>query len=295
MGNEGYTYGEWIGAAAAGRGVLDWLSERYPHASAAVWETRIDGGEVLLDGAPALPRQILRAGQRLEWKRPPWLEPEVPLHFELLHEDAHVIAVAKPSGLPTQPAGGFHAHTLQALVQARFPGADPLHRLGRGTSGIVLFARSPEARSQLSRALREGGMLKVYRTLAGGQPPWDERRIEVPIGPVPHPMLGTLHAASPEGRPARSHAFVIERRAEETLLDVRIETGRPHQIRIHLAAVGHPLVGDPLYRVGGVPAPDALPGDEGYLLHAMTLGFPHPATGWFELHAPPPAALRPRR
>jgi 23S rRNA pseudouridine1911/1915/1917 synthase len=266
--NQGYSYKEQVGAEAAGSSVLAWLSRRYTHSTVDVWLQRIAAGELLLDGIVAAPDQLLRAGQSLVWNRPSWEEPPVPLHYEVLHEDEHVLAVCKPSGLPTQPGGGYLEHTLQRLVQRRYPEAVPLHRLGRGTSGIVLFARSEVARRELSAAFRDGRVTKIYRTLVSGSPAWDELDIDVPIGPVPHPLLGTVHAASPAGKASRSLARVVERRSDGTLLDVQIFTGRPHQIRIHMAAVGHPLVGDPLYLPGGHPRPDVLPGDEGYFLHA---------------------------
>jgi 23S rRNA pseudouridine1911/1915/1917 synthase len=119
--------------------------------------------------------------------------------------------------------------------------------------------------------------------------------ITTPIGPAPHPLLGSVHAASPQGKPSLSQVTVLERRADSFLCDVRIATGRPHQIRIHLAAAGHPLTGDPLYGPGGLPGPDsrALPGDPGYLLHAAELSFCHPADGrTVVLACEPPPQLR---
>lgn len=277
--NDGFRYAESVGVPDAGRSLLSHLTARYAHSTGAEWAARIAGGLVIVDGRACAPETLLRSGQTVAWNRPPWEEPAAPLGFAVLHEDAAVLAVSKPAGLPTLPGAGFLEHTLLHQVRRRFPSAAPVHRLGRWTSGVVLFALGRDAARSLERAWRERRVLKVYRAVVDGRPALDSFAVEVPIGPVPHPGLGTVHAASPSGRPARSAVSVLERRGRTSLVEVRIETGRPHQIRIHMAACGHPLAGDPLYAAGGGARPGAVPGDGGYLLHALRLGLPHPATG----------------
>lgn len=294
--NRGYTYREQIGRRAAGRSVLDHLVATHGHSDVAVWSARLAAGEVDRDGVLADGHEMLADGQVIAWRRPPWDEADVPLHFDVAHDDADVLVVSKPAGLPTMAAGGFLEHTLLTIVRERFGDVHAVHRLGRFTSGLVLFARSHDAGAAMARAWRTQAVTKDYRALVAGDPNWDQREIAVRIGPVPHPALGTVHAASADGRPAHSVATVVERRGDTALVDVRISTGRPHQIRIHLAAAGHPLTGDPLYAVGGRPRPVApgLPGDGGYLLHAHRLQLAHPRGGVLSLDAPLPAALRSR-
>ncbi len=293
--NGGYDYRIKVGSREAGESLLDFLAGRYSHSSRAAWRDRIAERLVSVDGRSAAPGDLLAEGQEVVWHRPPWEEPEVPLVYAVLHRDEDLLAMAKPSGLPTVPAGGFLDHTLLHLVRRRYPEASPVHRLGRGTSGIVLFARTPAAGAAIARGWRSGGVTKVYRALASGHPARDVFAVDVPIGPVPHALLGTIHAASAEGRPAVSRVRVLERRETTTLVEVRIETGRPHQIRIHMAAAGHPLAGDPLYAPGGGirPGETALPGDTGYRLHHGRLIVPHPAGGtMLDLACLPPAILR---
>jgi 23S rRNA pseudouridine1911/1915/1917 synthase len=291
--NDGFEYREQVGPAAAGRTVLEHLTLRYRHSSEATWRERIDAGQVSLAGATATPEAVLSAGQWLAWRRPPWQEPDVPLVFAVLYRDAHLLAVAKPRGLPSVPGGGFLEHTLLHRVRRLDRDAAPVHRLGRGTSGLVVFARTAQARAALARAWREQRVERDYRALVAGIPP-RELTIDAAIGPVSHPRLGRVHAASPDGKPSLSHVRVVALREGNALVDVRIATGRPHQVRIHLAAAGHPLVGDPLYGPGGRPLADAgLPGEPGYRLHAGRLRFDHPATGSaLELECLPPPDLR---
>ena len=181
--------------------------------------------------------------------------------------------------------GGFLENTLLRLVQQQNPNANPVHRLGRATTGIVLFAKTSQAAAQLSADWNTPRVQKIYRALAQGVAQQDAYDIQTPIGLVPHPLLGSVWAANPNGRPggkpSKSVAKVISRTAGTTTFEVRLYSGRPHQIRIHLASIGHPLVGDPLYGPSGQPLETlpGLPGDGGYLLHAQFLKFPHPISG----------------
>ena len=292
--NGGFEYREEIGPDAAGRTVLGWLTARYRHSTEALWRDRLAAGEVRLDGEVALATDVLQPGQSLVWRRPPWEEPAAPLSFAVLYRDEHLLAVAKPRGLPSVPNGGFLEHTLLLRVRRLHPEAVPMHRLGRGTSGLVLFARTEAARRHVAAEWRAGRVEKTYRALVAGTPSSDSFAVDVPIGLVAHPRLGRVHAASPAGRPALSHVRVLTRRGGATLVEVAIPTGRPHQIRIHLAAAGYPLAGDPLYVAGGIPGPrPALPGEGGYLLHAHRLALAHPSGGdRLVLECAPPPDLR---
>ena len=293
--NHGFTYTGITGPRDEGMSLLEHLVARHAHTPEAAWCERIEAGLVLLDGERTRAETRLARGQQVAWVRPPWEEPEVPLSFAVLYEDEDLVAVAKPSGLPAQPNGGFLEHTLLHLVRMRHPEASPIHRLGRGTSGIVVFSLNRTANRALCETLRQREAHKVYRALVQGHPAVDTFTVDAPIGPVPHAALGTVHAASPDGKIAHSHMQVLDRREADALLEVRIETGRPHQIRIHTAVCGHPLVGDPLYAPGGGIRTDtgARPGDTGYLLHAFRIGLPHPRTGaWLDLECQPPPGLR---
>jgi 23S rRNA pseudouridine1911/1915/1917 synthase len=279
--NSGWIYRARVAADGAGASVLAFHVERYRHSDEAAWRAAIDSGHVLVNGRRVSPEQTLAAGDALEFHRAPWREPEAPESFEVAFEDEHVLVVVKPANLQVLPAGPFSARTLLALVRASDASrreAAPAHRLGRGTSGLIAFGKTALARSSLSRQLRELTLGKTYLAWVEGARPPTSFAARQPIARIPHGPL-TIHAAAEHGRPSLTRVRVLRRAGVRTLVAAQPITGRPDQIRIHLAAAGAPIVGDPLFGAGGVPKSDAPPGAGGYLLHSACLSFDHPQSG----------------
>lgn len=297
--NQGWTYFDRVKPAAVGQTVLSYYTSRYQHSTCEEWRSRIEQGQILLNGQPVTPQTPLAVG-KLAYFRLPWPEPVVPMDFGVLYEDEDFWAITKPSGLPVLPGGGFLEHTLLHQMRSRYPDETPVpvHRLGRGTSGAILVAKSQAAREMLSQQFRVRSLSKVYRALVGPATV-DELSCrftcDYPIGKLAYEGLSYLYGHCKGGLASKSEGKVLRRNSDSTLVEVSILTGRPHQIRIHLAAAGFPMLGDPLYAVGGVPIAGgtAMPGDCGYHLHAHRLRFSHPRTGkTLRVVAEPPDILR---
>ena len=302
--NKGFRYSNHIDRDAAGESVLTFYTTRYCHSTQLEWLDRIARGAVRVDGQRVACDAVLCAGQVVTYERAPWTEPDTPTTFAVLQADDQIVAVDKPAGLPVLPGGHRLQCTLLALVRARFAGEvppSPVHRLGRGTSGIVLFARTKDALRVLTAAFAERRVTKLYRALVCGVGLPRERQVDVPVGRVSYPPTGYLYAATAEGAPSRSVFRLLHEDRErcQSIIEVRLVTGRTQQIRIHTAAIGHPLVGDPLYVSGGGPAAlvagarAALPGDCGYHLHATRLAFRDPTSQRpVDIVSPAPPLLR---
>lgn len=250
--------------APEGTTVLSYYSTAHPHFSAELWRLRIRSGLVWLDGHQVKDENAeVCSGQILEYHRPPWVERPVPsLGMDsVLYEDEHVLLINKPSGLPVLPCAEFMDNTMLAMARklSACDNLTPIHRLGRGTSGTMLWAKTERARKELSRGMMQRSFKKVYLAIVQGKLPVRQMlSINQKIGPVPYSALAhtkSIFAASDEGKEATSHvtALDINEQLNLSLVKVRIETGRAHQIRIHMAFVGHPLLGDPLYVSGGLP------------------------------------------
>lgn len=315
--NQGWTYRDRIGPDAVGLGLVAYYSVRYGHSSPECWQQRLGNGEISCNGLVTRQDRRLESGDRLLWRRPSWWEGAVPSQLATLVDDGDLLVLHKPAGLPVLPGGGWLEHTVLRLLERRHRGDPagvprPVHRLGRFTTGLLVCARQPASRAWLSAQLREataalagsardlamgGGARKVYRALLvpGGLDlaPGASCAIRVPIGRHRHSRLGQVWAAGGEGAlSACSRLTLLEARADADLVEVVIQSGRPHQIRIHCAALGAPLLGDPLYVPGGLACSDALPGEGGYRLHALALRLRRPTADVLDLWAPPPALLR---
>ncbi|MDA0717404.1 MAG: RluA family pseudouridine synthase [Cyanobacteria bacterium] len=306
--NSGFAYSDRIASRAAGQSVSAFYADCYRHSTPIDWLQRLAAGEIYRNGQQLLADVALAAGDGLVWHRPPWHEAAVPVLPSPLFDNGDLLVFNKPSGLPVLPAGGFLEHTLLAQLQARCPEARPVHRLGRFTSGLLVCARLPASRAWLSALLRESTAqrrcIKTYRALLQHPAPESpllalqldqQLSLTTPIGCCPHQRLGRIWAAAPtdaSALPASSELRLLEKGERGWLVEVTIATGRPHQIRIHTAAAGAPLLGDPLYGPGGVACDQALPGDGGYHLHAHRLQVVCPDGGLLALEAPLPEALR---
>ncbi|NOY23751.1 MAG: RluA family pseudouridine synthase [Acidobacteria bacterium] len=261
--------------------MLEFYIRNYPRFNRETWLDRIQSGQIFREGKQLKRDDNLYAGELLSYFRFPWVEPDVPKKFNILFEDTHLLVVNKPSGLPVLPGDVYLENTLLAMVRKRFSQElSPIHRLDRPTSGAVIFAKTHESRRCLSTAIQKGEIRKTYLAVAEGEAMPDSFVVTTAIGPVDHPVSGSVAAALEGGRPSETRFRVVKRCGKRALIMAFLKTGRPHQIRIHLAVADCPLVGEKFYSTSGLPRPDAVqPGEGGFLLHAWRLRFFHPING----------------
>jgi 23S rRNA pseudouridine1911/1915/1917 synthase len=268
------------------------LASALPQFSRSRLAAWIKDGSVALDGRPARPRDSVFGGEQVVVRATAVPDERVapePMSLVVRYRDAHVFVIDKPAGLVVHPGAGNRAHTLQngllALDEklAAVPRAGIVHRIDKDTSGLLVVARSLEAHAALVEALREHEVRREYVALCVGNLTGGGT-VDKPIGR--HRTDRLRMAVRSDGRPATTHYRIEERLPRHTLLRVTLETGRTHQIRVHLAHIGHPLVGDPLYGgrrqlVAGLEPAQlaALTSFRRQALHAAKLEFAHPVSG----------------
>ena len=287
---------------AAGTRLDTWLAGAEPAHSRAAWQRLIRGGAVILDGHAPKPRHVLTGGETVAYTLPapePATPRPEPIPLAILYEDGDLIAVDKPPGLVVHPAPGHASGTLvNALLHhctdlagvggERRPGI--VHRLDRDTSGVLVAAKHDAALLALQRQFKERRVEKEYLAVVRGHPRPAAGRIDTLIGRSDHDRK-RMSASPSRGRRAVTHYETCEVLPGAALLRVRIETGRTHQIRVHLAHIGHPVIGDRQYGGRRVAAdgPDAAR----QLLHAHRLALTHPIRGeTLELVAPMPEDMQ---
>ncbi len=274
------------------------LCQREPSLTRSYVQNLIHQGRVQVDGEPAVKTgQRLKPGQEISLEIPP---PEklaatgedIPL--EVVFEDEDVIVVNKPQGMVVHPSKGhqsgtlvnallFHCRDLSGINGFLRPGI--VHRLDKDTSGLLMAAKTDAAHVGLADQIKKRQVKREYLALVYGRPPSERGTIDAPLGR--HPRERKKIAVSLKARKAVTHFQILEAFTEVSLLRLRLETGRTHQIRVHLAYIGHPVLGDPVY--GRRREKFDLPGQA---LHACCLGFNHPRTGTpLEFTAQPPPSF----
>ena len=280
----------------AGERLDTFLAQRCPDLSRSRIQALTTEGCVTVDGAPSKPAARLRKGQTVSLVVPPpapsTLVPQA-MDLVVAYEDADLLVIDKPAGLVTHPSPGHPDHTLANAVLAHCPDLEGVggeirpglvHRLDRDTSGLIVVAKNDAAQAGLSGQFKDRTVSKAYIAAVTGHPEAERAIIDAPIGR--HPRSRTRMAVVTTGRDAVTEYDVLRRLRTYSLVEARPRTGRTHQIRVHLASIGHPVAGDAIY---GRPAP----GLERHFLHAHRLAFDHPRTGErLELESPLPNDLQ---
>jgi 23S rRNA pseudouridine1911/1915/1917 synthase len=284
-----------VGEEHVGQRLDAFLAPEFPSRAAAA--ELIDTGAVKVDGAPRPRSWKVSAGEVVEVEETEEASAgaaEAP--FGVVYEDEHLMVVDKPAGVVVHPAPGHSGPTLAGALRGRTAGGpDPeragiVHRLDRDTSGLMLVAKTEEAFVELQRMIKSREVTREYLALVSGQPDAESGTIDAPLG-RDRQRRTVQSTRTDKARGAVTHFRVLERLPRTSLLEVRLETGRTHQIRAHLEAIGHPVCGDSAY--GGAECGRRL-GLKRQFLHSCRLRFNHPLTGEIlACESKPPADLRP--
>ena len=275
-----------------------YLSGVCPSFSRSYIQKLLKNGDILVDGQQVKSSYGVKEGDRIVVETPEAVEPEIqaePMDLDILYEDQDVILVNKPKGMVVHPAAGHYSHTLvnglmyhcrdqlSGINGVMRPGI--VHRIDMDTTGVLIVCKNDAAHNSIAAQLKEHSIVRRYQAIVHGKVKEDEGVVDGPIGrhPVDRKKMSINYK---NGKPAVTHYRVLKRFDRYTYIECRLETGRTHQIRVHMASIRHPLLGDRVYGPSSCP----VPGLEGQTLHAGVLGFIHPRTGeYMEFTAPLPS------
>ncbi|MDY5478394.1 MAG: RluA family pseudouridine synthase [Enterocloster clostridioformis] len=274
-----------------------YLAEACPDLSRSYIQKLLKSGQVLVNGQGVKASYIVEEEDRIELEVPEAVEPEIdaePMDLDILYEDQDVILINKPKGMVVHPAAGHCSHTLvnglmyhckgqlSGINGVMRPGI--VHRIDMDTTGVIIACKNDMAHSSIAAQLKEHSITRRYQAIVHGVISEDEGTVDAPIGrhPVERKKMSINYQ---NGKDAVTHYRVLNRFRQYTHVECRLETGRTHQIRVHMASIRHPLLGDAVYG----PAKCPISGLSGQTLHAGVLGFIHPRTGeYMEFSAPLP-------
>ncbi|MBK8975009.1 MAG: RluA family pseudouridine synthase [Planctomycetes bacterium] len=297
-----------VPADQAGRTLLEFLVGRFRYHDEAGWRARIADGRITVNGLRTIPTHRLARAAVVAYVRPA-AEPDAPTDVRILHDDDGIVAIDKPAGLPFHADGAFLTRTVVGVL-AGVLGVKlrPVQRLDRETSGVCVLARDATTARALNEQIAAHGFDKVYEAIVRGVIAADRLELDGAIGRDPHSEISIRRAVLPSdaigAEPAHTDVEVLARCADRTLVRCRPRTGRTHQIRVHLAHAGHPVLGDKLYgrtdaeflafvahvKAGGDAAFGNRCGAPRHMLHARWLSFTDPRTGRrLRFEAEPPA------
>ena len=275
-----------------------YLSGVCPSFSRSYIQKLLKNGDILVDGQQVKSSYGVKEGDRIVVETPEAVEPEIqaePMDLDILYEDQDVILINKPKGMVVHPAAGHYSHTLvnglmyhcrdqlSGINGVMRPGI--VHRIDMDTTGVLIVCKNDAAHNSIAAQLKEHSIVRRYQAIVHGKVKEDEGVVDGPIGrhPVDRKKMSINYK---NGKPAVTHYRVLKRFDRYTYIECRLETGRTHQIRVHMASIRHLLLGDRVYGPSSCP----VPGLEGQTLHAGVLGFIHPRTGeYMEFTAPLPS------
>ena len=283
--------------ADSGLRIDKYLSTVNEQLSRSYIQKLLKSGRVLVDGKPVKASYQVDEGDVISLDIPEAVEPEIEpenMDLDILYEDQDVILVNKPKGMVVHPAAGHYSHTLvnglmhhckdqlSGINGVMRPGI--VHRIDMDTTGVIIACKNDMAHNSIAAQLKEHSITRRYQAIVHGVLKDDAGTVEGPIGRHPTDRK-KMSINYNNGKSAVTHYKVLKRFRQYTHVECRLETGRTHQIRVHMASIGHPLLGDLVYGPGKCP----IPGLQGQTLHAGVLGFIHPRTGeYMEFTAPLP-------